>query len=168
MSLLAKKIEIGLISLSALVAAAFAVHSYQNPEELQYPSMPDSALNGNTAEVERADIDTQLLELSNLFGIPVIEEASEDYQELPETPLNLQLFGTIAHQDPNMSSALISANGDQPIRYFVEQQIAGQSELVHIGMGYVVLRRNGEDEILRLPMIRDIKTGPEVENRIYQ
>lgn len=171
---LATKLELGLISLSIVVTAICVVLLYEPIDNQTGPVNPEAigispAPSESSSELNQ--LGRQISSLSNLFGVPVQNEESAQeavFQALPETPLNLKLFGTIAHTEENLSSAWISANNNSPVRYFLNQKVEGQSELVHVAEGYVVLRRNGEDELLKLPMLRDMQFGPELEQRIYQ
>jgi len=98
---------------------------------------------------------TSIEPLKSLFGTAVVETAVKSIEKLPETRLNLTLAGTFTHIEASQASALIGESGRQSKRYFVGEEVPGNAELVEVKAGTVVLRRNGQDELLRLPMLKD-------------
>lgn len=91
---------------------------------------------------------------ARLFG-SIIESPQEIVPEqLPETRLNLILKGTFTHEDNDKASALIEENNKNTARFFVGDAITGGAELIAIRKGEITLRRNGQDELLRLPYLK--------------
>ena len=92
---------------------------------------------------------------SSLFG-SIMERPIEIAQEqLPETRLNLILKGTFTHEESDKASALIAENNKNTARFFVGDEIAGSAKLIAIRKGEITLRRNGQDELLRLPYLKE-------------
>ena len=89
-----------------------------------------------------------------IFGNPPAAEEleTEKVEQLPETRLELKLKGTFTNSDPDKSSAVLSAPSGKTKLIFVGQRITADSMLVKVDRELVVLRRNGKDEILRLPI----------------
>ena len=95
-------------------------------------------------------------QIARLFG-QVMGKAKEvaPSQSLPETRLNLILKGTFTHEDSDKASALISEASKDTSRYFIGDDIPGAAKLVAVNKGEVTLRRNGQDELLKLPYLKE-------------
>lgn len=88
-----------------------------------------------------------------LFGVvlpPPSNPNEIDIESLPETRLELRLIGTFTHSDARQASALIAEEGSDARQIFVGETIIEDAVLVQVQKGYVTLRRNGQDEILKL------------------
>ncbi|MBQ0797924.1 MAG: hypothetical protein KBT63_01475 [Porticoccaceae bacterium] len=92
--------------------------------------------------------------VSNLFGKEV-EIQTQVQENIPETRLDLVLKGTFTHDSADMASALIAEKNGSSKRYFTGDEIASGVELISVQAGAVVLRRNGRDESLKLPLLSD-------------
>ena len=99
--------------------------------------------------------------VSHLFGIPVFTDESE-IASLPETALSLQLAGTFTSDNSAGASALVAEENGQAQRYFVGDILPGDAELVSVHPDSIVIRRNLQDELLKLPRFGEIQTGPEL------
>lgn len=87
-----------------------------------------------------------------LFGLvqPPPAEDEADIESLPETRLELRLIGTFTHIDNRQASALIAEENSSARQIFVGETIVEDAILVAVDKGYVTLRRNGQNEILKL------------------
>ena len=93
-------------------------------------------------------------QIARLFGQVMGKAHSPVQKELPETRLDLILKGTFTHEDSNKASALISEVNKDTNRYFIGDKIPGAAKLVAVNKGEVTLRRNGQDELLKLPFFQ--------------
>ena len=90
---------------------------------------------------------------AHLFGKTTTHSSQTSYQKnLPETRLQLTLLGTFTHEQPEKASALIAKHKGNAKRYYIGDDISG-AELIAISAGEVTLRRNGQDELLKLPIL---------------
>ena len=106
--------------------------------------------------------------LLNLFGSARVQTAPV-VAELPETRLNLTLKGTFTHQEDSSQSALISTQNGAAVRYYSGEEIAPGTKIVSIEPGLITLRRNGQDEILKLPLLSDKSSrAPTVSQHLVQ
>lgn len=98
---------------------------------------------------------TQAIIERNLFGsriekaTPGSSEGSAENMDLPETPLPLQLLGTVANARGNRSFAIIqdTTTREQQI-YYPGDAITEGVTLVSVARNRVVLLRNGIEEVL--------------------
>ena len=108
------------------------------------------------------------INISNLFG-NAKTQTSPVIAELPETHLNLTLMGTFTHQESSSQSALISTQKGAAVRYYLAEEVAPGTKIITIEPGIVTLRRNGQDEILKLPLLSDKRErAPTVSQHLPQ
>lgn len=120
-------------------------------------SISQESTRQGTSELLAAPLVTQsnYKQINTLFGrIIETSEKAEPQQVLPETRLNLTLKGTFTHIDSSKASALIAENSNNTERFFVGDEIPGGAELVAVRKGEITLRRNGQDELLKLPYLK--------------
>lgn len=93
------------------------------------------------------------LQIKPIFGIPPApqEIQKQQTQKLPETRLELQLKGTFTNSNQKNASAIIAAPNGKSRLFFVGDPIVEGTSLARVETGAIVLSRNGEYEILRLP-----------------
>lgn len=91
-------------------------------------------------------------DVTNLFGT-LEPQATPTTSDLPETRLQLTLKGTFTHSEKHLQSALISANKNLTTRYILGDEVIPGAPIISIEPGIVTLRRNGQDEILKLPLL---------------
>lgn len=70
---------------------------------------------------------------------------------LPETPLNLILHGVIASDDRANARAIIADASGKENYYALDAELPGGAVLKEIHADHVVLARNNQNEVLRLP-----------------
>jgi len=98
--------------------------------------------------------DYQSVMTAHLFG-----EASQNAPELsadaaesaPDTTLSLQLRGAIAADDPRLAHAIIADAAGKEQVYFANATLPGGAVVQKIEPSLVILSRNGQLEVLRLP-----------------
>lgn len=93
--------------------------------------------------------------VGSLFGHVIEGAVASTQKDIPETRLDLVLKGTFTHAEDTKASALIAPSNKQTNRYFVGDHVPGGAELVAVHPGEVILRRNGQDERLKLPMLKE-------------
>lgn len=161
----------------AMVLCAFSVIGYQLSQnthlfasekqgiDINLPTANDNLNN----DIEAEDITLKPLSIAaHLFGVPVLKSTTET-ESLPETPLRLELRGTFAsHTEGSSASALIAEANSDSLRYFIGDALPGDAELVGVEKELVIVRRNNQDEVLRLPRFGDIKQGPEMNYKDRQ
>ena len=101
---------------------------------------------------------------ARLFGLAMIKPQEIAPEQLPETRLNLLLKGTFTHEDSDKASALIAENNKKTTRFFVGDDIPGGAKLIAIRKGEITLRRNGQDELLKLPYLKE--NSPNRDERV--
>jgi len=101
--------------------------------------------------------------ISFLFGKDTqIKKGNRAQQKIPETRLKLVLKGTFTHELDSNASALISEQNKNTVRYYIGDNIPGNAELISVHAGEIILRRNGQDELLKLPILsgdRELKAN---------
>ena len=146
--------------LALLAAAAFLVSSIilslaVPPPELER-SFPERGESRQTAADQEKVIDTGIILERNLFGSRVggpppaaRERAEEDIKELPESPLPLELMGTVVQLRGKGSFAIIldKSTRQQQI-YFVGDEVSEETTIDSVARNRVVLLRKGREEIL--------------------
>lgn len=132
-----------------LARLAWAVLPAGTPEPWQPPTpLPRGASAAGSAG------DYQGIAAVHLFG-----EASEQPAELtadaaasaPDTTLSLQLRGAIAADDPKLAHAIIADAAGKEQVYFSNATLPGGAVVQKIEPTRVILTRNGQVEVLRLP-----------------
>ena len=143
--LLALILSITAISALAYKDNAFLKENYGATIETQ--TFSTSHKLGSTPHLSQKHVPT-------LFGhetAEILSKAKE--QKIPETRLKLILKGTFTHQEEDKASALIAEVNKDASRYYVGDQILENAKLVSVNSGEIVLRRNGQDELLKLPIL---------------
>jgi general secretion pathway protein C len=111
---------------------------------------PPPAVPGATAVPTLAPAyDRQRLLQTALFGTAAGPAARGPVVNAPETRLALTLHGLFSGSSE--SSALISAAGGQPRRYLEGASLPGGAVLAEVQKDQVLLRRQGQLEVLRFP-----------------
>lgn len=101
-----------------------------------------------------AQVPTDYRQIANLhlFGQAARETARISAPvDAPETRLNLTLRGILFNTDPELTRAIISAPGRDDEAYQVGGQVPGGATIDQIYADRVMLLRNGQYEMLRLP-----------------
>lgn len=111
---------------------------------------PPPAVPGATATPALAPAyDRQRLLQTALFGTAAGPSTAGPVVNAPETRLALTLHGLFSGSSE--SSALISAAGGQPRRYLEGASLPGGAVLAEVQKDQVLLRRQGQLEVLRFP-----------------
>ena len=87
----------------------------------------------------------------HLFGKFEPPKASVAPTEVPVTPLNLTLRGVIAADNPASARAIIADQGGKEDYYAINADLPGGAKLKEIHTDRIILVRNNQDEVLRLP-----------------
>jgi general secretion pathway protein C len=99
---------------------------------------------------KRSSVDVQTVVSAHLFGVAVVDPATQDPENAPQSAANLLLAGTIATQDPKRGVAIISEAGSPAKVYSVGERIGGAA-LHSVYLDHVILDRGGALETLLLP-----------------
>src|ERR1700722_11767104 len=124
-----------------LIAYPFISKPLKSPQPVQAPAV---------ARAPRSGTDIQTVVSAHLFGVPVVDPATQDPANAPQSSANLLLAGTIATQDPKRGVAIISDAGAPSKVYSVGERIGGAS-LHSVYLDHVILDRGGALETLLLP-----------------
>lgn len=123
----------------------------------QPPPAPSAAGRSATAPADYSSITT-----AHLFGeaSTTAPEATHDaIANAPETSLSLQLRGAVAAGDSKYAHAIIAdANGNEKV-YFINSTVPGGATVQQIQSDRVILARNGQLEVLRLPRDSAVSGG---------
>lgn len=118
-------------------------------------SGPDAAAAAHTPAPVRAAAKPVGADLAalHLFGQFDASQAGATQQPavLPETPLNLILHGVIASDDRANARAIIADASGKENYYALDAELPGGAVLKEIHADHVVLTRNNQNEVLRLP-----------------
>ena len=87
---------------------------------------PQPVLSNAATRNPHAGVDVQAVTAAHLFGVAVLDPASQDPANAPPSTANLVLAGTIATQDPKHGVAIISDGGPSKV-YSVGDNIGGAS-----------------------------------------
>ena len=157
------------ILLATALASGFFGLTYSDYVTLNHriPQLLSPQKATHTEHFQEADL-APSAKLLNLFGSARVQTAPV-VAELPETRLNLTLKGTFTHQEDSSQSALISTQNGAAVRYYSGEEIAPGTKIVSIEPGLITLRRNGQDEILKLPLLSDKSSrAPTVSQHLVQ
>ena len=139
-----------------LIAYPFISKPLKSPQPVQAPAMQ---------RAPRSGADIQTVVSAHLFGVPVVDPATQDPANAPQSSANLLLAGTIATQDPKRGVAIISDAGAPSKVYSVGERIGGAS-LHSVYLDHVILDRGGALETLLLPrQLPPSGRGPAVARR---
>ena len=131
--------------------AGLAVSDYSQLTQPASSKTPENNFSPANS-IDKAVTKTQLSEISLLFGSVENVPDKPVVESLPDTRLDLILKGTFTHSDTRQQSALIS-NKSSTQRYYIDDEIQPGTKINSIQPGVVTLRRNGQDEALRLPIL---------------
>lgn len=134
-----------LLSLALLVALGAYLADRVLLFTTPLPAMPGA----EAAPALAPAYDRQRLLQTALFGTAAGPSASGPVVNAPETRLALTLHGLFSGSSE--SSALISAAGGQPRRYLEGASLPGGAVLTEVQKDQVLLRRQGQLEVLRFP-----------------
>ncbi len=149
-----KETLITCICIFTAAGLSFALkNDYEETKQNKYQKVKEitSGKLSNSTHTSRLNLE----QITKLFG-----QASNSSQQappikkLPETRLDLTLKGTFTHKDNDKASALISENSKSATRFFLGDKIPGGAELIAVRKGEITLRRNGQDELLKLPYLK--------------
>ena len=131
---------------------------YGDYKELTHKSLSTTTKNNNSLPAENTVISygNGRKHLTGLFGqLPINSEQEPESPDkyLPDTRLSLVLQGTFTNAKESKASALITQNNTRPKQYLSGDEIASGVKLVAVYPGYVILRRNGRDESLKMPIL---------------
>ena len=87
----------------------------------------------------------------HLFGKFEPPKAPVTPAEMPVTPLNLSLRGVVAADNPVTALAIIADQGGKEDYYAINAELPGGAKLKEIHSDRIILVRNNQDEVLRLP-----------------
>ena len=113
----------------------------------QVPAAPFSAP-GPAATPAQALPEISALHLFGKFEPPAAPVAPA---EIPVTPLNLTLRGVVAADNPASARAIIADQGGKEDYYAINADLPGGAKLKEIHTDKIILVRNNQDEVLRLP-----------------
>ncbi len=113
----------------------------------QVPAIPPGGP-GPAAMPAQALPDISALHLFGKFEPP---QAPAAPAEIPVTPLNLFLRGVIAADNPASARAIIADQGGKEDYYAINAELPGGAKLKEIYTDRIILVRNNQDEVLRLP-----------------
>lgn len=154
------KLFIGVIPLCGLILVmAFCYRDYQvlikmgqantNGSRISVNNLPSRELsilpNGNVTKREQ---------LALLFGQQLTQTTKPINKSPPDTRLNLILQGTYTNATKNKSRALIAQSKQSSKNYLIGDEIISGVKLIDIHPGKVILRRNGQDESLKMPILK--------------
>lgn len=97
----------------------------------------------------------QSLPTLHLFGQTQHTASAPAPKKLPETKLNLTLYGVLAEPDSATAGAIIGPSPGAQKSYHVGDKLPGGAILREVRAHEVVLRKNGRDEVLRFPHAKD-------------
>lgn len=104
-----------------------------------------------SSDAVRPEITESLL---TLFGTAQIQAVESSISAAPLTPLDITLKGAFTHSDPARAYALIDVNG-KTSQYRVGDEVLAGAELVSVQTGQAVIRRNGQDELLVIDVLKN-------------
>lgn len=117
------------------------------------PWLPPAMLQ-STSTVAVSQSDYASIGAAHLFGevsrdVPAI--SSDAALTAPDTGLSLQLRATVTADNPKFAHAIIADSSGSEKVYFAEMPLPGGATLQKIQPDLVILSRNGQLEVLRLP-----------------
>ncbi len=136
-----------------ITAACLAGLSYADYTVLFRPQLEERTSSVTIKNPNESDVEPQV-NVTSLFGT-LKPQSTPIASDLPETRLQLILKGTFTHNEEGRQSALINANKGLTVRYFLGDDVSPGASIVSIEPGIVTLRRNGQDEILKLPLLSE-------------
>lgn len=87
----------------------------------------------------------------HLFGKFEPPKAPVAAAEMPVTPLNLTLRGVVAADNPASARAIVADQGGKEDYFGIGADLPGGAKLKEIHTDRIILTRNNQDEVLRLP-----------------
>ncbi|MGD8593350.1 MAG: type II secretion system protein GspC [Gammaproteobacteria bacterium] len=156
-----------------LIANSFAALTWKLVPIPETPDFPDSprAVQASGAQTSRGAVEQPLavkISQFHLFGKFEKKKAPPPVMEVaaaPETRLNLKLRGVFSSNDKELARAIIAdAKGDDE-SYAIGDEVPGGATLNDIFEDRVILERNGQLEVLKLPVESLPGETTEVVNR---
>lgn len=139
--------------MASLLLVVLLAHALSQLTWLLLPA-PGQALPPLSVSAPATQVPTDYRQIArlHLFGQASREAArSSAPVEAPETRLNLTLRGILFNTEPGLTRAIISAPGRDDEAYQVGGQVPGGATIDQIYADRVMLLRNGQYEMLRLP-----------------
>ena len=152
------------------VALLAAIGAYLADRVMLFTTPPPAVPGASAAQTLAPAYDRQRLLQTTLFGTAAAPSNAGPVVNAPETRLALTLHGLFSGNSE--SSALISAAGGQPRRYLEGASLPGGAVLAEVQKDQVLLRRQGQLEVLRLPKgaaaagFRTQGTGPSAASAV--
>jgi general secretion pathway protein C len=115
------------------------------------PVKSPQAVVAPTAVRSHAGANVQSVVSAHLFGVAVVDPATQDEGSAPLSSANLVLAGTIATENPKKGIAIISDGGPSKV-FLVGENVNGAS-LYSVYLDHVILDRGGTLETLLLPRL---------------
>ena len=131
------------------VALLIALGTYLADRVMLFTTPPPAVPGATATPALTPAYDRQRLLQTALFGTAAGPSAAGPVMNAPETRLALTLHGLFSGSSE--SSALISAAGGQPRRYLEGASLPGGAVLAEVQKDQVLLRRQGQLEVLRFP-----------------
>ncbi|MDP0563049.1 MAG: type II secretion system protein N [Candidatus Endonucleobacter sp. (ex Gigantidas childressi)] len=124
-----------------------------------------SALDGTASSSISSEKKLNPGDFQLLFGSNERNDSLRTPIEIPKTKLNLTLHGSLAdlQQDKSESSAIIQGSNQEKL-YRIGDNLPGGAILTEVNADHVVLKRNGQFEILSFP---DFTKGDNGLNPVY-
>lgn len=136
---------LALAVLAFLVAKALwfiAYGAYAEPFDFAEPDTQPALRDARLQSVSHS--------FEGLFSGAGDSAATTDLDMLPETRLQLRLFGVRTGADPETGTAIIEAGANGQRTYAVGQEITGEAVLAAVHADRIVIRRSGVREVLFL------------------
>ena len=152
------------------VALLAAIGAYLADRVMLFTTPPPAVPGASAAQTLAPAYDRQRLLQTTLFGTAAAPSNAGPVVNAPETRLALTLHGLFSGNSE--SSALISAAGGQPRRYLEGASLPGGAVLAEVQKDQVLLRRQGQLEVLRFPKgaaaagFRTQGTGPSAASAV--
>jgi len=149
-----------IISLSGLILVMnLCYRDYQDLKNMEQAKTSNSGVSLNNLSsreqpIRSNDTATKRKQSALLFGQHLLQTAEPIGKSPPDTRLDLILQGTFTHTEEKKASALIAHNNQSSKNYLMGDEITPGVKLVAIHPGKVILRRNGQDESLKMPILK--------------
>lgn len=115
------------------------------------PSSPTPSATDQSPQVS-------LQRLQNMFGVPKVRATGD--QNAPPTQQKMTLLASFVSPDAQRSTAVIQFDGEKPRRIAVGNEVNASTRLQAVYQDHVVLERDGREESLRFPAVRNPTLTP--------
>lgn len=130
------------------------------------PEVPAAAQTTDRQSIRQREDYAQTIQQAHLFGRP--KQVAKPVKQAPVSRINLRLFGILATDD-EQGLAMIGRNQNDLKLYRVGDRLPGAARLQEIRADHVLIRRNGQDEMLLLKPEKElIKVTPVERNALNQ